>query len=396
MNKKTIQDVDVKGKKVIVRVDFNVPLDQDGHITNDTRIKAALPTISYLREKGAIVILMSHLGRPKGQVKEELRLGIVADRLGQLIDCKVLYAKDCIGPEPEALISGMQPGDVLLLENLRFYPEEEKNDRDFARKLASLAELYVNDAFGTAHRAHASTAGIAEFLPAVAGLLMQSEIGIMGKALENPERPFVAILGGAKVSDKMAVIENLMNKVDTLIIGGGMANTFLAAQGKDMAKSLVETDKIDLARSLMKQAAEKGKAFLLPSDLVAAEAFADDAKHQVVAADQIPAGWMAMDIGPASIGSFGEVIKNAKTILWNGPMGVFEMPSFAKGTNEIARAVTEAQAVSIVGGGDSVAAVQNTGLAHKITHISTGGGATLEFLEGKELPGVAVLQDRSE
>lgn len=396
MNKKTIQDVDVKGKKVIVRVDFNVPLDQDGHITNDTRIKAALPTISYLREKGAIVILMSHLGRPKGQVKEELRLGIVADRLGQLIDCKVLYAKDCIGPEPEALISGMQPGDVLLLENLRFYPEEEKNDRDFARKLASLAELYVNDAFGTAHRAHASTAGIAEFLPAVAGLLMQSEIGIMGKALENPERPFVAILGGAKVSDKMAVIENLMNKVDTLIIGGGMANTFLAAQGKDMAKSLVETDKIDLARCLMKQAAEKGKAFILPSDLVAAEAFADDAKHQVVAADQIPAGWMAMDIGPASIGSFGEVIKNAKTILWNGPMGVFEMPSFAKGTNEIARAVTEAQAVSIVGGGDSVAAVQNTGLAHKITHISTGGGATLEFLEGKELPGVAVLQDRSE
>ncbi|MGI6679218.1 MAG: phosphoglycerate kinase [Dehalobacterium sp.] len=396
MNKKTIQDVDVKGKKVIVRVDFNVPLDQEGNITNDTRIKAALPTISFLREKGALVILMSHLGRPKGQVKDELRLGVVAERLGQLIDQRVLYAKDCIGPETEALIVGMKSGDVLLLENLRFYPEEEKNDPEFARKLASLADIYVNDAFGTAHRAHASTAGIARYLPAVAGLLMQNEIGIMGKALKNPERPFVAILGGAKVSDKIGVIENLIDKVDALIIGGGMANTFLAAQGKDMANSLVESDKIDLARSLMKQGAIKGKEFLLPSDMVVAEAFAADAKHKTVASDQIPSGWMAMDIGPTSIESFGRVIKNAKTIIWNGPMGVFEMVSFAAGTNEIARMVTEAQAVSIVGGGDSVAAIQNTGLSHKITHISTGGGATLEFLEGKELPGVAVLLNRGE
>lgn len=394
MNKKTIQDVDVKGKKIIVRVDFNVPLDKQGKITNDTRIKAALPTISFLKDRGAIIILMSHLGRPKGKVNEEFRLLPVADKLQELIGQKILYAKDCIGEEPQKLIEGMQPGDILLLENLRFYGEEEKNDPAFAQKLASLADIYVNDAFGTAHRAHASTAGIAQYLPAVAGLLMQNEIGIMGKALENPERPLAAILGGAKVSDKIGVIENLIGKVDVLITGGGMANTFLAAQGKDMQKSLVESDKLDLAKSLIQKAQDKGVEFLLPQDLVVAEAFAADARHQIVPADQIPEGWMALDIGPESVAAFSKAIGDSRTIIWNGPMGVFEMAPFAKGTNEIAKAVTEAQAVSIVGGGDSIAAVQNTGLANKITHISTGGGATLEFLEGKELPGVAALQNK--
>ena len=393
MNKKTIQDLDLQGKRVIVRVDFNVPV-KEGKITDDTRIKAALPTISYLKDKGARIILMSHLGRPKGKVNEEMRLGVVAEKLEELLGQKVMYAKDCIGPEPEEMAQKLQPGDVLLLENLRFHGEEEKNDPEFAKKLASLADIYVNDAFGTAHRAHASTAGIAKFLPAVAGLLMQNEIGIMGKALENPDRPFVAILGGAKVSDKIGVIENLISKVDVLITGGGMANTFLAAQGKDMAKSLVETDKLDLARSLMEKAQEKGVKFLLPVDLVVAEAFSAEAKHKTVPVDQIPAGWMAMDIGPESAAYFGQEIRKARTILWNGPMGVFEMAPFAKGTGEIAKAVTEAQAVSIVGGGDSIAAVHNTGLAHKITHISTGGGATLEFLEGIELPGVAALENK--
>ncbi|HHT62654.1 MAG: phosphoglycerate kinase [Bacillota bacterium] len=393
MKKKTIQDIDVKGKKVIVRVDFNVPV-KEGKITDDTRIRAALPTISYLKDKGAAIILMSHLGRPKGKVHEEMRLGVVAEKLEELVGQKVLYAKDCIGPEPQEMAEKMEPGDILLLENLRFHGEEEKNDREFAKKLASLADIYVNDAFGTAHRAHASTAGVAEFLPAVAGLLMQNEIGIMGKALENPERPFVAILGGAKVSDKIGVIQNLINKVDVLITGGGMANTFLAAQGKNMGKSLVERDKLDLARSLMEQAREKGVDFLLPGDLVVADAFAADAQHRVVSVDQIPADWMSMDIGPASAENFGKVIKSAGTVLWNGPMGVFEMIPFARGTEEIARAVTESQAVSIVGGGDSVAAIHKTGLADKITHISTGGGATLEFLEGKELPGVAALENK--
>lgn len=394
MNKKTIQDMDVKGKKAIVRVDFNVPLDSHGQITDDTRIKAALPTISYLKEKGALVILMSHLGRPKGQINEDLRLAVVADKLAELLGQKIFYAKDCIGEEPKQIIDGMKPGEILLLENLRFYAEEEKNDPVFAQKLASLADIYVNDAFGTAHRAHASTAGIAEYLPAVAGLLMQSEIGIMGKALENPERPFVAILGGAKVSDKMGVIGNLIEKVDVLIAGGGMANTFLAAQGNDMAKSMVEMDKLDLARSLMQRAKEKGMEFLLPGDLVVADAFAADAKHQVVTPDQIPAEWMSLDIGPGSAEAFGKIIKAARTILWNGPMGVFEMPAFAKGTNDIARGITEAEAVSIVGGGDSIAAIHQTGLGSKITHMSTGGGATLEFLEGKELPGVKALLDK--
>lgn len=394
MNKKTIQDMDVKGKKVIVRVDFNVPLDKEGQITDDSRIKAALPTISYLKGKGAIIILMSHLGRPKGKINEDLRLAVVADKLTELLGQKILYAKDCIGEVPKQIIDGMKPGEILLLENLRFYAEEEKNDPAFAQKLASLADIYVNDAFGTAHRAHASTAGIAGYLPAVAGLLMQSEIGIMGKALENPERPFVAILGGAKVSDKMGVIENLLEKVDILIAGGGMANTFLAAQGNDMAKSMVEMDKLDLARSLMERAKDKGIEFLLPGDLVVAEAFAADAKHQVVTPDQIPTGWMSLDIGPGSAEAFGKIIKTARTILWNGPMGVFEMPVFAQGTNEIARAITEAQAVSIVGGGDSIAAINNTGLGSKITHMSTGGGATLEFLEGIELPGVKALLNK--
>ncbi|ATW25830.1 phosphoglycerate kinase [Candidatus Formimonas warabiya] len=394
MNKKTIQDIDVKGKKVIVRVDFNVPVDDQGKITDETRITAALPTISYLREKGAVVILMSHLGRPKGKVNEKYTMAPVAAKLKELIGPDVLYAKDCIGAEPEGMIETMRPGDVLLLENLRFHKEEEENDAAFAQKLAALAEIYVNDAFGTAHRAHASTAGIAQYLPAVAGFLMQSEIGIMGRALEHPERPFVGILGGAKVSDKIGVIQNLITKVNVLIMGGGMANTFLAAQGKEMGKSLVETDKLDLARSLMKQAQEKGVGLLLPEDLVVGEALAADAKHQVVGVGQVPADWMALDIGPASRAAFGKIVRQAKTIIWNGPMGVFEMEAFAKGTEEIVKAVAEAQAVSIVGGGDSVAAVHKTGLEGKITHISTGGGASLEFLEGKELPGVAALQNK--
>ncbi|HEY63977.1 MAG TPA: phosphoglycerate kinase [Caldilineae bacterium] len=391
MNKKTVRDIDVRGKRVLVRVDFNVPL-ADGKVTDDTRIRAALPTIQYLIDQGAKVILMSHLGRPKGQVKPELSLKPVAEHLSQLLGKPVKMAPDCVGPEVEAMAAELQPGDVLLLENTRFHPEERKNDPAFAQQLAKLGDIYVNDAFGSAHRAHASTEGVAHYLPAVAGFLMEKELNFLGKALEAPERPFIAILGGAKISDKIGVIQNLLGKVDALLIGGGMANTFLQAQGYDMAESLVEEDSLDTAKQLLQEG--EGK-IVLPVDLVVADAFDANANRKVVPVDEVPAGWRALDIGPATIAHFTNRLSGAKTVVWNGPMGVFEFPAFAEGTFAIARALAELEdAVTIIGGGDSVAAVKQSGVADKITHISTGGGASLEFLEGKTLPGVAVLQDK--
>ena len=391
MDKKTIRGINVTGKRVLVRVDFNVPQDKAGNITDDTRIRAALPTIQYLRDKGARVILCSHLGRPKGKVAEELRLTPVARRLSELLGAPVVNTSDCIGPEVEKAVAGMKPGDVVLLENLRFYAQEEANDPVFARQLAGLAEVYVNDAFGTAHRAHASTEGVTHYLPAVAGLLMERELNFLGKALTAPTRPFVAILGGAKVSDKIGVIENLLPKVDQLIVGGGMANTFLKAQGYEVGDSLLEADKLDLAKDLLKRG---GKKLLLPVDVVIADAFAADAKHQVVPVDKVSAGWRILDIGPQSVTRFSAVLKTAKTVVWNGPMGVFEFPAFAAGTVAIAKALADTGATTIIGGGDSAAAVERAGVADKMTHISTGGGASLEFLEGKVLPGVAALQDK--
>jgi phosphoglycerate kinase len=391
MNKKTIRDINVAQKRVLVRVDFNVPQDQAGNITDDTRIRAALPTIQYLRDKGAKVILCSHLGRPKGKVAEEFRLTPVAKRLSELLGAPIRKTEDCIGPEVERAVAAMKPGDVLLLENLRFYAQEEANDPAFAKQLASVADVYVNDAFGTAHRAHASTEGVTHFLPAVAGFLMERELNFLGKATAAPTRPYVAILGGAKVSDKIAVIENLLPKVDQLIVGGGMANTFFKAQGYEVGASLVEDDKVELAKGLLKRG---GKKLLLPVDVVVADAFAADAKHQTVAVDKVPAGWRILDIGPESVTKFAAVLKKAKTVVWNGPMGVFEFPAFAAGTVAIAKALAKSGATSIIGGGDSAAAVEQAGVADKITHISTGGGASLEFLEGKVLPGVAALQDK--
>lgn len=393
MKKKSVANVDVTGKRVLVRVDFNVPLDQNGNVADDTRIKAALPTIRYLTGRGAKVILASHLGRPKGKRDERYCLDPVAHRLQELLGKPVKKVDDCVGKEPKAAIAGMEPGDVLLLENVRFYAEEEKNDEKFARRLAELADLYVNDAFGAAHRAHASTAGVAQFLPAVAGFLMEKEIDLLGKALTDPERPFLAILGGAKVSDKIGVCENLLEKVDALIIGGGMANTFLKARGCALGKSLVEADKVELAGRLMAKAGEKGVELLLPVDLVVALAPDPDARPKVVPAADVPAEWMALDIGPESVKIFRETVAKARTVVWNGPLGVFEMVPFAAGTFEIARALAQSGAVTIVGGGDTAAAVEKAGVAEKMTHISTGGGASLEFLEGKVLPGVAALQD---
>ncbi|MGB9975612.1 phosphoglycerate kinase [Thermovenabulum sp.] len=394
MNKKTVKDFDVKGKRVFVRVDFNVPLDENGNITDDTRIRAALPTINYLVENQAKVILASHLGRPKGKFNLKYSLSPVARRLSQLLNKEVIFAEDCIGEKVENLVSNMNPGDVLLLENLRFYPQEEENDRDFAKKLADLAEIYINDAFGTAHRAHASTAGIAEFLPSGAGFLMQKEIEIMGKALENPERPFVAVLGGAKVSDKIGVITNLLNKVDSLLIGGGMAFTFLKALGYEIGRSLLEEDKIELAGSIIKDAREKGVKLELPEDVVVAEEIKEGTNYKTVSVGEIPSNLIGVDIGEKTREKFAQIIKKAKLVVWNGPMGVFEIKSFAKGTLAIAEAMAESGAITIVGGGDSAAAVEQLGFADKMTHISTGGGASLEFLEGKELPGVAVLNDK--
>jgi len=397
MNKKTIRDIDLAGKRVLVRVDFNVPLDAQQHITDDTRIRAALPTIRYLLDQGASVILMSHLGRPDGKVVEKLSLAPVARHLSELLGRNVGIAEDCIGPEVEAQAKVLQPGQVLLLENLRFHKEEEKNNPDFARQLAMLGEVYVNDAFGTAHRAHASTEGVTHYLPGVAGFLMEKEINFLGSALENPKRPFVAIIGGAKVSDKIAVLERLISMVDTLLIGGGMANTFLKAEGYEIGDSLFEETKLDVAKDLIAKARQKGLTFLLPSDVVIADRFTADANYKVVASNEVPQGWRILDIGPKTVEAFQKALSDAQTIVWNGTLGVAEMPAFAKGTEaiiEILASRTHSGATTIIGGGDSAAAVDEAGAAEKMTHVSTGGGASLEFLEGRVLPGVAALQDK--
>lgn len=392
MAKQTVEEIkDVQGKRVLTRVDFNVPP------TDDTRIRAAIPTVKYLSDRGAKVILISHLGRPKAGPDDKLRLAPVAKRLSELMKKEVGYVKDCIGPEVEAVVSKMSEGDIILLENVRFYKEEEKNDPEFAKKLASLADVYVNDAFGTAHRAHASTEGVARYLKGYAGFLMEKEIKFLGQLLENPARPFVAILGGAKISGKIEVIQNLLAKVDTLIVGGGMAYTFFKARGVEVGKSLVEEDKVELAKEILKKAIDRGIPFMLPIDHVVADKFDANANTQIVTRAGIPADWQGMDIGPDTVTKFGHAIRKAKTIFWNGPMGVFEFDKFAKGTIEVAKLVAEATengAISVIGGGDSVAAVLKAGVAGKMTHISTGGGASLEFVEGKVLPGIACLQDK--
>lgn len=395
MNKKTVRDIDVRGKKVIVRCDFNVPQDKEGNITDDRRIQGALPTIQYLIDNGAKIILMSHLGRPKEGYDEKYSLKPVAERLAHLLGKEVKLAEDreVVGENAIRLTSEMKEGEVVLLENVRFIKTETKNDLEFAKKLASLADIFVNDAFGTAHRAHSSTAGVAEYLPAVAGFLIEKEISVMGKALNNPERPFVAILGGAKVSDKIGVINNLLDKVDGLIIGGGMAYTFMKAQGLEIGKSLLEEDKIDYAKEMLKKAEEKGIKIYLPIDHVVAAEFKGDAESKVVE-ENIPEDFMGLDIGPKSISLFSDALRDAKTIIWNGPMGVFEMPKFAVGTKSIAEALSKVEGTTIIGGGDSAAAVEQLGYADKMTHISTGGGASLEFLEGLELPGIAALNDK--
>ena len=393
-NKKTVHDFDPKGKKVLLRCDFNVPQNKEtGEITSDKRIVAALPTIKYLLDNGAAVIACSHLGKPKGEWKENLSLKPVAKRLSELLGMDVIMAADIIGEDAKAKAAALKPGQILLLENLRFDKREEKNDPEFARELASMADVYVSDAFGTVHRAHASTAGVSAYLPAYAGLLVEKEISIMGKALEDPARPFVAILGGAKVSDKIGVINNLLEKADTIIVGGGMAYTFKMAQGHTIGKSLLEADRVDYAREMMAKAEAKGVKLLLPIDNVCAAEFAKDAEPTVTGED-IPDGLMGMDIGPETIKLYCDAVKGAGTVVWNGPMGVFEFPSFANGTWAMAKAVAESGAVTIVGGGDSASAVEKSGYADKITHISTGGGASLEFLEGLELPGVACLLDK--
>jgi len=394
LNKKTIEDVPVKGKKVLVRCDFNVPLDADKHITDETRINAALPTIKYLLDNGAAVILCSHLGRPKGEFNMKYSLEPVAKCLSKKLGFDVKLAKDVIGPDAHKLAAEVQPGQAVMLENVRFQKEEEKDDPEFAKALASLAELYVSDAFGTVHRAHASTAGVADYLPAVAGYLIGKELDFLGKAVENPERPFVAILGGAKVKDKIGVITNLLDKVDTLIIGGGMAFTFTKAMGGEIGDSLLDEERIGLAKEMMETAKAKGVKLLLPVDTVIANDFDNPTEIKTVEAGAIPAGWQGLDIGPKTIELFSDAIKTAKTVVWNGPMGVFEKPEFAKGTLAIATALAESDATTIIGGGDSAAAVTQMGLADKMSHISTGGGASLEFLEGKVLPGVACLLDK--
>ena len=394
-NKKTILDVDVAGKKILLRCDFNVPQDKEtGAITSDKRIVAALPTIRYLLEKKAAVIACSHLGKPKGEWKAKLSLAPVAQRLSELLGQEVIFAQDIVGEDAKAKAAALQGGQIMLLENLRFDPREEKNDPEFAKELASMAELYVSDAFGTVHRAHASTAGVAAYLPAVSGLLVAKELEVMGGALNDPKRPFVAVLGGAKVSDKIGVINNLLDKADTIIIGGGMAYTFAKAQGGSIGKSLCEEDKLDYAREMIAKAEKNGVKLLLPSDTMAADDFSNDAKRQVVSTMAIPDGWEGMDIGPDTIRTFCDAVKGAGTVVWNGPMGVFEFENFAAGTRAMAQALADSGAITIVGGGDSAAAVEQMGFADKITHISTGGGASLEFLEGLELPGVACLLDK--
>ncbi|MCX7838423.1 MAG: phosphoglycerate kinase [Anaerolineae bacterium] len=391
MNKKTVKDINLKGKRVLMRVDFNVPIE-NGVVTDDKRIRAALPTIQYVLDQGASLVLMSHLGRPKGTGFEaEFSLKPVAQVLSQLLNRPVQMAPDCIGPEVEAMARALQPGQVLMLENVRFHKEEEKNDTEFAKKLAALGEVYVNDAFGAAHRAHASTTAVAQFLPAVSGFLMQQELEYLSRATLNPERPYIAILGGAKISDKIAVIENLLTKCDKLIIGGGMANTFLAAQGYNMQDSLVEPNSIETAKKII---ASAGNKLLLPVDAVIADKFDANANTQVVDVDKIPAGWRVMDIGPKTVAKFSEALKGAKLIVWNGPLGVFEMPKFAEGTFAIAKVLASSGATTVIGGGDSASAVKKAGVAKQMTHVSTGGGASLEFLEGRVLPGVAALNDK--
>ena len=391
--KKTLKDMDFKGKKVLVRVDFNVPL-KDGVVGDKTRIKAALPTIEYLIKEDAKVLLISHLGRPGGEPNDDLRMDPVAKALANLLNKEVKKADDCIGEDVKKAADSLENGEVMLLENSRFHAGEKKNDPEFAKELASLADLYVNDAFGAAHRAHATTVGVTEYLPAAAGFLMQRELNALGEVMENPESPFVAIMGGAKVSDKIDVIKNLINKVDKLIVAGGIANTFLLAKGYEVGDSLVEADKVDLAKTLMAEAEEKGVDIVLPIDVVIADDFSNDANTQTVAADEIPAGWQVLDCGgPQSLENYKEIIKSAKTVIWNGPLGVFEMEKFAHGTVELAKALAESDAHSVIGGGDSAAAINQAGVADKMSHISTGGGASLMFFEGKELPGVAALDD---
>ncbi len=393
-NKKTIEDINPAGKRVLVRCDFNVPQDENGNITSDKRIVAALPTVKYLMDKGARVILCSHLGRPKGEVNPKYTLSPVAKRLSELLGCEVKMADDVVGASAKSLAAGLKDGEVMLLENVRYHKEEEKNEAGFAKELASLAELYVNDAFGAAHRAHASTAGVADYLPAVCGYLIGKEISIMGDALNNPKRPLVAILGGAKVSDKLGVINNLLEKVDTLIIGGGMAYTFAKAKGGKIGASLCEDDKLDYARDMIEKAKKLGVNLLLPTDTVAAAEFKADAEAKTVPTSDIPDTWLGVDIGEETVKAYCDAVKSAGTVIWNGPMGVFEFDRFAVGTKSLAAAIAESGAVSIIGGGDSASAVKKLGFEKKMTHISTGGGASLEFLEGKTLPGIACLEDK--
>lgn len=393
MAKKTIADINVQGQRVLMRVDFNVPM-QEGAITDDKRIRAALPSIQHLVKQGGKVILMSHLGRPKGKPNDAFRLDPVAQRLGELLGQDVHKVDDCIGPEVVQAVDALKPGEVLLLENVRFYAEEEKNDPAFAKQLAELGDVYVNDAFGTAHRAHASTAGVAEYLPAVSGFLMEKELEFLGGALQEPKRPFVAILGGAKVKDKIAVIESLLDQVDSLIIGGGMAYSFFKAQGYEIGNSLLDEERLDFCRQIMAKAKEKGIEFLLPSDVVVGKEYSAETEHKVVDVTGIPADWEGLDIGPNTTKRFADVVKKAGTVVWNGPMGVFEFEAFSAGTRGVAQALADSDAITIIGGGDSAAAVEQMGLANQMTHVSTGGGASLEFLEGKVLPGVAALNDK--
>ncbi len=395
MNKKTVRDINVVGKKVLVRCDFNVPLDKEtGEITDNRRIRAAIPTIQYLLDNNAKVILCSHLGRPKGEFNDKYSLKPVAKELSKLLGKEVKLAKDVIGDDAKALVANIKEGEAILLENVRFHSEEEKNDSEFSKALSSFAEIYVNDAFGTAHRAHSSTAGVADYLPAVSGFLIEKELEFLGGALENPKRPFVAILGGAKVSDKIGVIENLIDKVDTLIIGGGMSYTFFKAQGFNVGTSICEEDKIDLAKSLLEKAKAKGVQLLLPVDNKITKEYSNEGEYMVVASDEIPDGYMGLDIGPKSIEQFKEALKTARTIVWNGPLGVCEFEKYAVGTNEIAKILASLDATTIIGGGDSAAAIEKMGLSDKMTHISTGGGASLEFLEGKALPGIDCLENK--
>ena len=394
MNKKTVKDIDLKDKKVLVRCDFNVPMDENKNITDNRRIEAALPTIKYLLEQNCKVVLCSHLGRPKGEFKPEYSLKPVAKELSKLLGKDVIMAEDVIGEDAKNKVENLKNGEVLLLENVRFHREETDNDPEFAKKLASFGEIFVNDAFGTAHRAHASTEGVTKYLPAVSGFLIEKELKFLGEALENPERPFVAILGGSKVSDKIGVIENLLEKVDTLIIGGGMAYTFFKAQGYNVGESLCEDDKCELALEIIKKAKEKGVKFLLPIDNKIGKEFKPDTEAKTVKSTEMPDGWEGLDIGEETIKLYKEELKNAKTIVWNGPLGVFEFDQFAVGTNEIAKALGDINAIKIIGGGDSAAAVEKAGLASKMTHISTGGGASLEFLEGKKLPGIEALLNK--